>query len=508
VAQRLRELAGLRLYRANAFRVVGLPPEADRRTVRQTRRRLAAVLAVGGTLPTGVTAGREEIRAALDRLDDPGRLVDELFAVWGNPRGCGCPGAVHDLHDRAVSAHAAALDAETGAALHTSAPAPVETLWAEAVREWTALLQGEGLWAHVRHRAAATDDDRVDEAVVDRLREGLPLTLVAGTIDLAVAADDPARLVACARSWPVPADVVDERLADAAAPLIAEVEDLVGRARAAVAAEDGGPRYEERLTAAAAALDDRAGPALRRLDALLPSATHRSTAVLHDGAAAQLDTCAGALWVRTGTLTADLQRDWLRAARELALSDGIRRQVADDRETLERLVAQMDQAAPPPRSPHPARRTAWRRWAVVAVVAGAAAGLFWAGATWWEPVEPIVVEPASSFSEAAAATYVTKCFRGAFPRDEETDEKAADIRAVSCSEPHDAELVGGGLVELTIVQGPPRSRADSVEYCAQYSHDLPRDAIRVTVIPDSGTDDVLCLAVRADGAPFPAGNGS
>ena len=144
---------------------------------------------------------------------------------------------------------------------------------------------------------------------------------------------------------------------------------------------------------------------------------------------------------------------------------------------------------------------------MVAVVAGAAAGLFWAGATWWEPVEPIVVEPASSFSEAAA-TYVTKCFRGAFPRDEETDEKAADIRAVSCSEPHDAELVGGGLVELTIVQGPPRSRADSVEYCAQYSHDLPRDAIRVTVIPDSGTDDVLCLAVRADGAPFPAGNGS
>jgi hypothetical protein len=81
-AAAMREVAGPRLYRDNAFRVAGIPTTADRKTVRQWRRQVLAALEAGADvdLGHGLAVRPEEVRAAFDRLpDDPHRrLVDEL----------------------------------------------------------------------------------------------------------------------------------------------------------------------------------------------------------------------------------------------------------------------------------------------------------------------------------------------------------------------------------------------------------------------------------------------
>ena len=148
---RCTDLAGVRLYRDNAFAVTGLPANARGRAVRQHRQRLEARLAVRDTLPpdpdSPLVGGprKEEVRAAFEEFQDPRRrLVDELLWRWGDADlKCGCPRALHEEHDPVC------LPGERG----------VEELLREEAR---------ALWNHHERRAelaalGLVDSDRVGE---------------------------------------------------------------------------------------------------------------------------------------------------------------------------------------------------------------------------------------------------------------------------------------------------------------------------------------------------------
>lgn len=181
--------------------------------------------------------------------------------------------------------------------------------------------------------------------------------------------------------------------------------------------------------------------------------------------------------------------------------------------------ADRDGAAEPPPEPvppQPGQRASRRGHAAVWAAAGAAAAVLVIVVGWMvraglsDPTdELLVVEPESSFAELEDATWLTKCFRGSFPRDETTDERPAGVRAASCSGLHEAKLVGGAVDSVTIYGDPGISRENARAACARYSDPLPEGAVLVTVVSDAAdSGDRLCLAVRADGAPFPGENPS
>ena len=236
VAPRMRVIAGMWLYRRNAFRALGLDELADQEVVRARRDEAVAALASGSPLPTpadpastGAAPAEEAyVRLAVDTLVDPiGRLVHELFWPWGEQDlSCGCPPDLHRLHDRAVLAHLKALEwdhsleqelVENAASdFDPRSVGPViDPSWAAASALWATVLRSADLWSHIRHRTRVLRV-RQRSAVVDGLRAELPRALVATATDLATVSSDPLRLVVAAHRWGVPHEVVDAELAAAA----------------------------------------------------------------------------------------------------------------------------------------------------------------------------------------------------------------------------------------------------------------------------------------------------
>ncbi|GIG68480.1 hypothetical protein [Phytomonospora endophytica] len=142
------------LYRGNAFRLSGLPTTASARDL------------------SGATAG---VRATL--ADPVRRLVHEWFWLWpGRPAS---PAVA--LHNRAVVAHYAAVEADPG-----EADGRAER-WAAAYLCWHDVLAVDDCWDRLRERAAAIGDPRAGAAEVDALREVLPQALLTVHARLAVA---------------------------------------------------------------------------------------------------------------------------------------------------------------------------------------------------------------------------------------------------------------------------------------------------------------------------------
>ena len=173
---RLREVEGPKLYRGNAFRVLGLPTQADRKTVRQRQRQLMPAVEAGADVDLGhdLPVGLDDLRTAFDRLlNSPhARLVDEIFWLWGEVRDdCRCPSSVHHDHDAAVKAHSAALDLEAkGGALTDEDLDRAELLWATASQMWGRVLGNDACWQHLRARVVALDERQINESIVDTLR--------------------------------------------------------------------------------------------------------------------------------------------------------------------------------------------------------------------------------------------------------------------------------------------------------------------------------------------------
>ncbi|MFG2777817.1 hypothetical protein ACGFY7_08130 [Streptomyces prunicolor] len=204
---RFADLAGVRLYRRNAFAVTGLPANAQGRAVRQQRQRLEARLAVGeswaGDAVSPSTDGyrRDEVRSAFEELQDPRRrLVDELLWRWDEvDLGCDCPRSLHADHDAAVRSHLLALEAETE---HGHVPVGNRNaMWGSAARTWGRLLGQPAFRTHIAHRIRALDDPRLAAHTADEFLAALPRLLVSPFTELAADPAFRARLAKVCAGW-------------------------------------------------------------------------------------------------------------------------------------------------------------------------------------------------------------------------------------------------------------------------------------------------------------------
>ncbi|WP_026924162.1 hypothetical protein [Glycomyces arizonensis] len=186
----LTSIAGVDLYRGNAFRLSGLPVDASLRRVRrrsteiEAADRLGAELpSPGGPLPVDPPPASTEILDALRRLHDPtARIVDEFLWLWPEPAAAGEADEARAvaLHNLAVTAHVSALedDYPDGA---------VEEKWGAVYRRWNQVLEEEACWRRLARRVEALADPQLRTTAVDRLRLGLPELVLSTHAGLAVA---------------------------------------------------------------------------------------------------------------------------------------------------------------------------------------------------------------------------------------------------------------------------------------------------------------------------------
>lgn len=316
-AQLLLEVAGPQMYRRNPFRITGLATSATAREVRRRRSAVLDGLAIGVTggfadprMPLPEPLAAAEVRAAFDTLASPDRrLVHELFWWWGEPGECGCAAEVHEVHDRAVEAHARALD-RTLAGGGTGHRERFD-LWADAADPWEDALDGDGFWEHVRYRVAALADRRLDESTVAGLRRAMPRALVAPQAALARSSPAHAGLATLLDLWEVPAEVIDDARTYAAEPtceridtLLDEIADLLDDGRG----EEAATRAHHELWTAAALLET-----------LVPHERYRHSARLRNQVAIAMNNSA--LELGRGPSTRTRRRELLEGALDLAVTE-------------------------------------------------------------------------------------------------------------------------------------------------------------------------------------------
>lgn len=314
----LRRLPALEVYRANVFRVTGLPTDATDSQARRAREEAEVALRLGAPLPTPYgEAGPKEppdahaLKSAFEALRNPVlRLVHELFWLWGEP----------GAHDDAVRAHCRALEA---------GDAP-ESAWRSSLALWAEALRDPASWDRMHRRARDLDDPRVGPATVDRLREVAPVRVLAVGAELAAAAavaadtDGAARHVRVLQGAPFDRGLVVRALADAVRPVEARLRDATEATERAAAAEPA-----EADAAGWRLLEDSAD-GLRVLALLLP--TDATTAALHDEVAHAAASCAVAHFDATGR--SDEALALLAEARGLAHERTTREFVERNRRTI------------------------------------------------------------------------------------------------------------------------------------------------------------------------------
>lgn len=329
---RLRELAGPELYRSNAFRTTGLPIGATRGEVRSRYREAKLQGAVG--------PGWERVLAAFEVFRDPRhRIVHEMFWYWGSPSGsCGCSPSslLHQDHDEAVRLHSRLLDAELDASGRGEAAEGrpgAEREWEKAAVLWSALVEREDFWCHLRRRADALDDPRLEPSSVDAVREELPRALVMAVARLAAGAEDADHLVRCCLAW---SSLGEHLLDDVFDEVLALSYDSASDALRAA-----GQQIQNGFPAAAAdLLTATAVPVLRRLKPFASHAYQRRAAEMIDLGAARLGACAvllaGGLPPSTGAaqMRTEVCTTLLGLAEEFAVSPETRSSVSASRSLL------------------------------------------------------------------------------------------------------------------------------------------------------------------------------
>lgn len=287
---------GPTLYRANAFRLAGLPVEASS----QDLRRRAEALRVSASLNTPPPAGfeplppispppPEDVRDALQRLVDPEtRVMEELFWFWPSGSRSRDDAALQamvsgdyqaacqdwrrpsasavGLHNLAVLSHCMALDHEIDNArdpdgLDADDLVYVERLWRQALLDWSAVQADDAFWAKYADRLTQFDDPRLTPALALRTRRSLPAWLLSINARLAVLASergllrDRARHLSLVRRDGVDTVAANDALRDA---LAATRQRVTSECQAAIAetesANEHGATVADRLLASSASL--------------------------------------------------------------------------------------------------------------------------------------------------------------------------------------------------------------------------------------------------------------
>jgi hypothetical protein len=212
------------LYRLNAFRLTGLPVDANQQMISRQVEKLKMMEKLGvldqqtsGPLAL-VPPPEQHVISAIQRLRDPGRrLLEELFWFWPvepeidlalaalekgsidlawdnwtRLENSGTAGVIA-THNLAVLAHVLALDFECQAKtfpLSMQSATKRGYYWLEAVKRWRLLTSDRDFWKLVANRIASLDDPRVMPDLVPKLRASLPLAILSINAQLAVAAAD------------------------------------------------------------------------------------------------------------------------------------------------------------------------------------------------------------------------------------------------------------------------------------------------------------------------------
>lgn len=200
----LDSIADPELYRRNAFRLCGLPVDAD---PRQVRRRTQEVRAAGqlGLPPPGRPAllapdpapDSAAVEEALARLRNPARrIVEELFWFWPSPDvaldGSHDPHALRRSWDRLVDT-APAADSRRSIAIHNLAvfahtmaldrgdrrsEIKRERDWQQVYRYWRMVVADDGCWTWLAGRIRTIDDPRLPAGACQEIRKALPAALL------------------------------------------------------------------------------------------------------------------------------------------------------------------------------------------------------------------------------------------------------------------------------------------------------------------------------------------
>ena len=274
----LLELASPDLYRANPFRVLGLPVDASVRDVKRREQELAIERKTGArgearscVLPLVPPPDYHAIRDAVHSLMDPEeRLLHEIFWFWPCRRGeaaeedegigallrgdyqgaishwerlaAGNQDGAVSAHNLALLSHLLALDFEHSAARRTlteKEQGRKDSYWRVAYWHWGACLSHKDFWQRLSRRAEELDDPRLSSRMVDALREALAVAVLLTNARQAVVeaekgnAPQAVRHVEFIRQAKLPADAKDRALCRAAA----QVRDRIRQASSAAEGE-------------------------------------------------------------------------------------------------------------------------------------------------------------------------------------------------------------------------------------------------------------------------------
>ncbi|MGQ0466769.1 MAG: hypothetical protein ACT4QG_15765 [Sporichthyaceae bacterium] len=260
----LRRIPVLALYRANLFRIAGIPTDAGTTAVRRRREELAMAARLGTAVPSpwgelALEPDADTIKNAFEALTAPlTRLVHETFWLTGEG----------GVHDDAIAAHCRALEHDGD--------------WDAALAAWARALDDDAFWHRLEDRAKDLDDPRVGVAHARALRVAARGRVLAPSAHLAVVAaqagDEPgvrAHLRHLADS-PFDYRAVRVALREACAPTVDRLHDQCATVLRAATEEEA----DAGLTAASALLET-APTALAVLHAVLPD-DDPLPAALHD----------------------------------------------------------------------------------------------------------------------------------------------------------------------------------------------------------------------------------
>lgn len=219
----LFEVARPDIFRANAFRLTGLPIHATERDIRKRLEEVHMSEKYGGTaaqglrpLPLDSPPDNDTVREAAQRLRDPVlRILNEFFWFWPEPptehlmmealarrdiqaaigflteqaQSSNDPGIA--AHNLAVMFHTLALDIE-----HAWQPGSIsrklrkvqDSYWREGLNHWRVALDSEAVWQQLQARIDEMNDPRLTTEIVPQLRSTLPLAVLLINAQLSVLA--------------------------------------------------------------------------------------------------------------------------------------------------------------------------------------------------------------------------------------------------------------------------------------------------------------------------------
>lgn len=354
------------LYQSNAFRLLGLEVDSEAFEISRRVQKIEMVQRFGGQndhsgiLPLPALPSVSLLRDARQRLGNPeSRLIEEFFWFWPQePRGSkndtalqamlrGDLGSATDtwlhrakkvsdtcaIHNLAILFHTQALDSLNTQSANGNVP---EAIWIRAWKYWRMLTEYDPFWGRLATRIEELDDPRFSASTCDQIRRSLPSAIL--QIDLALAisaaeADQFARAtehLKIARESGFPPETIRQRTEQSLSYIRTRIDNLCADAEAKVSEQvDDAPKVIGNLVT-------EAKPQLEILNYLVGGGNRLRDAV-HDHLA---QTSRGIL-IAFGNKTEDWTtcEQLFAVVRPLAVSESLRRQIADDVETVERNAA-------------------------------------------------------------------------------------------------------------------------------------------------------------------------